>query len=272
MSLLPESWDRLLNRPFDREPHRTTLLRAEAERMAHTVYPPREDWFSAFRLTAPEEVRAVILGQDPYHEEGQAMGLSFSVRRGVRLPPSLRNMYRELSDDLGCRAPESGDLSAWARQGVLLLNTVLTVEAGRANSHKDLGWQAFTREVLTALIRLPQPICFVLWGAPAQRAYAQAAENAAEVFNGRPPEAEGGRDQDKGAVSRSHPLSPAQPDPKMPVEDTRSSTASFPRLILQSPHPSPLSAYRGFFGSRPYSRINEFLLANGEPPIRWSDG
>ena len=236
MSVLPESWDRLLGRPFDREPHRSTLLAAEAEAAAHLVYPPREDWFAALRLTPPESVRVVILGQDPYHEEGQAMGLAFSVRPGVRLPPSLRNMYKELSEDLGCPAPPDGDLTSWAAQGVLLLNTVLTVEAGRANSHKNLGWQAFTEEVIAALCRLPQPMAFVLWGAQAQGTYSRASDVRRET-----------------QVDGDAELPPAGP-----------------RLILAGAHPSPLSAYRGFFGSRPYSKINEFLAANGAPPIRWS--
>lgn len=225
MSVLPEAWDALLGRPFDREPHRTVLARAEAAAAAGTVYPPRADWFAAFRLTPPDRVRAVILGQDPYHGPGQAHGLAFSVPEGVKLPPSLRNIFRELEADLGLPAPQSGDLTGWARQGVLLLNTVLTVEEGKANSHSRFGWQAFTDEVFAALVRLPQPMAFVLWGAPAQRAFARAAETAPKAG---------------------------------------------PRLILQAPHPSPLSAYRGFFGSRPFSRINDFLTACGAPAIRWT--
>ena len=227
---LPPAWDALLERPFDRAPHANTLAAAEAAAALETVYPPRADWFAAFRLTPPERVRVVLLGQDPYHEPGQAMGLAFSVREGVRLPPSLRNVYKELEADLGRPAPETGDLTAWAEQGVLLLNTVLTVAAGRANSHKRLGWQAFTREVIAAAARLPQPVAFLLWGAPAQRAFAEAA----------------------GA-------GPAGPQ-------------SGPRLILSAPHPSPLSAYRGFFGSRPFSQVNSFLCARGEAPICWAQG
>ena len=233
---IPASWDALLDRPFEREPHRTTLARAEAAAETAVVYPPREDWFAAFRLTPPERVRAVILGQDPYHGPDQAMGLAFSVRKGLRLPPSLRNIFRELASDLQVPAPESGDLTSWAQQGVLLLNTVLTVEAGRANSHSALGWQAFTDQVLAVLRRLPQPIAFVLWGAPAQRAFAQAA-GSGTILNSQ------------FSILNSHP----------------------PRLILTAPHPSPLSAYRGFFGSRPFSQINAFLAENGEPPIRWAE-
>ena len=222
---LPSSWDALLQHPFDREPHRSTLAAAEASSLLEPVYPPRAEWFAALERTPPERIRAVILGQDPYHEPDQAMGLAFSVRRGVKLPPSLRNIYRELESDLGRRAPESGDLTAWAEQGVLLLNTVLTVAAGRAGSHSRLGWQRFTGEILSAVSRLPQPIAVVLWGAPARKAFAEASQDAAG-----------------------------------------------PRLILTAPHPSPLSAYRGFFGSRPFSKINAFLAENGEAPICWAGG
>ena len=185
------------------------------------IYPPRENLFDAFRLTPPDRVRAVILGQDPYHEPGQANGLAFSVRPGVRLPPSLVNIYKERQSDLGIPPSPDGDLTFWAKQGVFLLNAVLTVERGNANSHRDYGWQAFTDAVVKSLSTLPQPVVFVLWGAQAQK---------------------------KAAIAQSSP---------------------YPRLVLQSPHPSPLSAYRGFFGSRPFSRINRFLTEHGEPPIDW---
>lgn len=186
------------------------------------VYPPREQLFTAFALTPPEKVRAVILGQDPYHEPGQAHGLAFSVQSGVKLPPSLVNIYKEREADLGIPPSKDGCLTHWAEQGVFLLNAVLTVERGKANSHKDLGWQGFTDAVVASLARLPQPVAFVLWGAQAQKKAAAAADTV------------------------------------------------YPRLILQGPHPSPLSAYRGFFGSRPFSRINTFLTAHGEAPIDWS--
>ena len=185
------------------------------------IYPPRENLFDAFRLTPPDRVRAVILGQDPYHEPGQANGLAFSVRPGVRLPPSLVNIYKERQSDLGIPPSPDGDLTFWAKQGVFLLNAVLTVERGNANSHRGYGWQAFTDAVVKSLSTLPQPVVFVLWGAQAQK---------------------------KAAIAQSSP---------------------YPRLVLQSPHPSPLSAYRGFFGSRPFSRINRFLTEHGEPPIDW---
>lgn len=185
------------------------------------VYPPRADLLSAFSLTPPENVRVVILGQDPYHEPGQAHGLAFSVRPGVKLPPSLANIYKERESDVGVPPSADGDLTHWAEQGVFLLNTVLTVERGKANSHKDYGWQGFTDQVVEAIAQLPQPVSFVLWGAQAQKKAAMAQASA------------------------------------------------YPRLVLQAPHPSPLSSYRGFFGSRPFSQINEFLRAHGEREISW---
>lgn len=185
------------------------------------VFPPQEELFSAFSLTPPEQVRVVILGQDPYHEPGQAHGLAFSVRDGVKLPPSLRNIFAERHTDVGIEPSESGDLTHWAKQGVLLLNTVLTVEQGKANSHKDYGWQAFTDAVVASLESLPQPIAFILWGAQAQKKAASAA------------------------------------------------ASDYPRFVVESPHPSPLSSYRGFFGSRPFSKVNGFLLRHGEQPIAW---
>ena len=217
------TWDELLGHPFEREPHRTTLARAEAAAAKTEVFPPRDRWLAALDRTAPEAVRVVILGQDPYHEPGQANGLAFSVEPGTKLPPSLRNIFRELSADLGCPVPQSGDLGPWADRGVLLLNTVLTVEAGKANSHRDLGWQAFTDEVIAALAALPQPIVLILWGAQAQKK--------------------------RGLLA----------------------PAAGPRLVLESVHPSPLSAHRGFFGSRPFSQANAFLASHGAAPIEWGE-
>ena len=297
-SPLPAAWDALLDRPFDREPFRRTLLAVEAAAALETVYPPRADWFAAFRLTPPERVRVVILGQDPYHEPDQAMGLAFSVRQGVKLPPSLRNIYQELEADLGVPAPSSGDLSPWAEQGVLLLNTVLTVAAGRANSHKNLGWQRLTAAVIAAVARLPQPVAFVLWGGPAQRAY-DAAVGAHSV---RPPDAAAGMQNEgtgirsgaqcaprnaavdgmqnakckmqnegtKRGVGTSIACPQGMTDRRGSADEQCSSLQAGPRLILSAPHPSPLSAYRGFFGSKPFSQINAFLAANGENPIDWS--
>lgn len=184
-----------------------------------TVYPPKEDIFAAFRLTPLSKVKVVILGQDPYHEPGQAHGLCFSVKPGTEIPPSLVNIYKELASDLGCEIPNNGYLVKWAEQGVLLLNTVLTVRAHQAFSHKNAGWETFTDAVIEAVNREDRPIVFLLWGAPAQR--------KAGMLN----------------------------NPK--------------HLILTAPHPSPLSAYRGFFGCRHFSKVNEFLKEHGEMPIDW---
>lgn len=194
--------------------------KVEEARKNGVVYPPEEEVFTAFRLTAPEQVRVVTLGQDPYHEVGQAHGLAFSVQRGIKLPPSLRNIYKERESDLGIPPSDHGCLTAWAEQGVLLLNTVLTVEEGKANSHAKFGWQWFTDGVISSLRELEQPVAFLLWGAQAWK--------------------------------------------KEPLTDS-----PYPRLVIKSAHPSPLSAYRGFFDSRPFSQVNGFLTANGQPPIDW---
>jgi uracil-DNA glycosylase len=203
----PQLWDRL-------------STQVEAAYATTTVYPPRETLFAALRATPPSEVRAVILGQDPYHQPGQAHGLSFSVEPGTPIPKSLGNIYRELQSDLGLPIPETGCLLPWAQQGVLLLNSVLTVEHGKAGSHRAFGWESFTDSIITATNDLPQPIAFVLWG--------------------------------NFAIKKA-PLI----------------TSQAPRLVLTAPHPSPLSAYRGFFGSRPFSQINDFLRLHGEPGIDW---
>ena len=215
-------WNELLADERAKPYFAALMERVEAAYARGAVFPPRGELFAAFRLTPPERVRAVILGQDPYHEPGQAHGLAFSVRAGVRLPPSLRNIFRELESDCGVPPRASGDLTGWAEQGVFLLNTVLSVESGRANSHAGYGWQTFTDAVVARLRDLPQPVAFVLWGAQAQKKAAIAAD---------PPH---------------------------------------PRLILQAPHPSPHSAYRGFFGSRPFSKINTFLRENNEQVIDWA--
>jgi uracil-DNA glycosylase len=185
-----------------------------------TVYPPREKLFAALQATPPSEVRVVILGQDPYHQPGQAHGLSFSVEPGTPIPKSLGNIYRELQSDLGLPIPTTGCLRPWTGQGVLLLNAVLTVAEGKAGSHRAFGWETFTDSIIQATNALPQPIAFVLWG---NFAIKKAPLIASEA----------------------------------------------PRLILTAPHPSPLSAYRGFFGSRPFSQINDFLRSHGEPEIDW---
>lgn len=189
----------------------------DEEYTSQTIYPARSEIGSAFKMTAYEDVLVVILGQDPYHGEGQAHGMSFSVKPGVRIPPSLKNMLKELEGDLGCPLPADGYLESWAKQGVLLLNTVLTVRAGVANSHKGMGWETFTDTVIQKLSERTKPIIFVLWGKPAQS--------------------------------------------KIKRIDTEK------HVIIQAPHPSPLSAYRGFLGSKPYSQINAQLAAWDEQPI-----
>lgn len=195
-----------------------------AERAAgKTIYPRPRDWFAALDATPPDAVRVVILGQDPYHGPGQAHGLCFSVQPGVRVPPSLVNIYKELKSDLGIVPAQHGHLSHWAAQGVLLLNSVLTVEAGQAASHQGRGWERFTDAIVSTVAASANPTVFILWGSHAQR-------KAAAV---------------PGLGARS------------------------PHLVLRAPHPSPLSAHNGFFGSRPFSQTNDFLTAHGRGVIDW---
>ncbi len=186
----------------------------------YTVYPPIGDIFCAFEQTPYEKVKVVIIGQDPYHEPGQAMGMSFSVPGGIAIPPSLVNIYQEIKDDLGIEPPNHGDLTGWAKQGVLLLNASLTVRRGVANSHRNLGWQVFTDDVISYINKKDAPVVYLLWGGFAQ--------GKSMLLN----------------------------NPK--------------HLILKAPHPSPLSAYRGFFGCRHFSKANDFLRENGVTPIDWS--
>lgn len=213
------SWEKALKGEFSKDYYKKLFVKIQEEYQTRTIYPPADDIFNAFHFTPLEEVKVVILGQDPYHEPGQAHGLCFSVKPQVPIPPSLVNIYKELEDDLGCYIPNNGYLEKWARQGVLMLNTVLTVRAHQANSHKDLGWEQFTDAAIRVLAEQDRPMVFVLWGKPAQR--------KKEMIH----------------------------NPK--------------HLILESLHPSPLSAYRGFFGSRPFSRINAYLEQNGLEPIDW---
>ncbi len=219
MPAISGEWEKALQGEFRKPYYRKLFETVGREYRTATVYPPADDIFNAFHLTPLPEVKVVILGQDPYHEPGQAHGLSFSVMPGVEIPPSLVNIYQELHDDLGCKIPNNGCLTKWARQGVLLLNTVLTVRAHRAFSHKDIGWQEFTDAAIRVLAGQDRPLVFILWGRPAQ-------QKASMITNPR-------------------------------------------HLILKSPHPSPLSAYRGFFGSRPFSKTNAYLEANGLKPIDW---
>ena len=221
MSGINGDWYEALKGEFKKPYYKTLFNTVNEEYRTRQIFPPANDIFNAFHLTPLKDVKVVILGQDPYHEPGQANGLSFSVNPGVKLPPSLRNIFAELQSDCDITPPDSGDLTTWAKQGVFLLNSSLTVEAGKAASHKDFGWQTFTDAVVQRLAALPQPVAFVLWGAHAQK---------------------------KAVIAARSP---------------------YPRLVLQAPHPSPLSAYRGFFGSRPFSQINAFLAQHGQKQIDW---
>ncbi len=226
-SPLPESWRPALD-PVLTTPRARTLggfLSAE-ETAGKTIYPPRGQRLAALERTPLEGVKVVILGQDPYHGPGQAHGLAFSVPEGIAVPPSLRNIYKELQSDLGIAPAAHGNLLRWAEQGVLLLNNALTVEAGNAGSHQQRGWEEFTDAVVAAVAARAEPSVFLLWGSHAQKKAARVAG-----------------------------LGP-----------------NSPHLVLRSSHPSPLSAYAGFFGSRPFSQANEFLEANGRGAIDWRVG
>ncbi|MGY3186853.1 uracil-DNA glycosylase [Lysinibacillus sp. TE18511] len=215
-------WQAILADELDKTYYKELRQFVAHEYSTQTIYPPMNDIMNAFNTTAYHDVKVVILGQDPYHGPHQAHGLSFSVMPGIKHPPSLRNMLQELQEDLGCSIPQNGTLTKWSQQGVMLLNTVLTVRAGQAHSHKEQGWEQFTDAVIDKLASREKPIIFVLWGKPAQR---------------------------KKSIIRNY---------------------STPHAILEAPHPSPLSAYRGFFGSKPYSKINAQLVQWGEQPIDWS--
>ena len=215
------TWNEILAEEMQKDYYQELQAFVQKRRAEVRVFPEEKNVFNALELTPFESVKVVILGQDPYHGFGQAHGLSFSVQKGIPLPPSLKNIYKELQEDIGGEFPTEGDLSHWAKQGVLLLNTVLTVEEGNANSHKGMGWERLTNRLIESLNELNHPVIFILWGKPAQ-------------------------DKEKLITNPSH-------------------------VILKSPHPSPLSAYRGFFGSKPFSRINDILIQQGQTPIRWKE-
>ena len=217
--MITNDWKEQLAPEFRKQYYRQLYEKVRDEYKHYRVFPEAKDMFRAFELTPFCRVKAVILGQDPYHNEGQAHGLCFSVEPGTDIPPSLKNVYKELHDDLGCQIPDNGYLESWAEQGVLLLNTVLTVRAHQAFSHRGIGWEQFTDAAISALNEADRPIVFMLWGRPAQ-------EKAAMLDN-----------------------------PK--------------HLILKAAHPSPLSASKGFFGCRHFSKCNEFLINNGIDPIDW---
>lgn len=222
-SALPAAWSSALAPVFNGPALRELQSELYAEEAAGTaIYPPAGQRFAALDLTPPEQVKVVILGQDPYHGAGQAHGLAFSVPDGVKVPPSLVNIYKEMESDLGLPRPAHGDLEKWARQGVLLLNNSLTVQAGLAGSHQKRGWEELTDAAVRAVAAGPEPVVFMLWGSHAQK----KAARVTELNNGR-------------------------------------------HLILTAPHPSPLSAYNGFFGCRHFSKANAFLAEHGRGEIDW---
>ena len=215
------TWNEILVEEMQKDYYQELQAFVQKRRAEVRVFPEEKNVFNALELTPFESVKVVILGQDPYHGFGQAHGLSFSVQKGTPLPPSLKNIYKELQEDIGGELPTEGDLSHWAKQGVLLLNTVLTVEEGNANSHKGMGWERLTNRLIESLNELNHPVIFILWGKPAQ-------------------------DKEKLITNSNH-------------------------IILKAPHPSPLSAYRGFFGSKPFSRVNDILIQQGQTPICWKE-
>lgn len=215
--ILPNDWQEVVGEEFDKPYYLKLREFLKEQYETATVYPPKDEIWSAFEHTAYKDVKVVILGQDPYHGPGQAHGLSFSVKPGVKIPPSLRNIFKELNDDIGCEQPSDGTLTKWADQGVMMLNTVLTVRQGEAHSHRGKGWETFTDEVIRKLSEREEPVIFVLWGKPAQ--------TKKELID----------------LARHE--------------------------VIEAPHPSPFSARRGFFGSRPFSKVNSLLQQRGEPPI-----
>jgi uracil-DNA glycosylase len=219
LSAIENDWLEAIGGEFRLPYYKELYQFVKSEYLGYVIYPSAEDIFNAFHFTPLSKVKVVILGQDPYHNEGQAHGLCFSVKPEVEIPPSLVNIYKELKEDLGCYIPNNGYLEKWAKQGVLLLNTVLTVRAHQANSHQGKGWERFTDAVIQAVNIQDRPIVFLLWGRPAQ-------------------------------MKKSMLTNPKH-------------------LILEAPHPSPLSAFRGFFGSKHFSMTNNYLIKHGLEPIDW---
>lgn len=219
MNILKNDWAPLLDKEFAKPYYERLREILKQEYQTQVVYPGPYEIYNAFHYTSFSETKVVLIGQDPYHGPGQAHGLSFSVKPGVRIPPSLRNIYKELQSDLGCEIPNHGYLEKWARQGVLMLNASLTVRAGTPNSHRDLGWENLTDRAIELLGQRQTPVVFILWGNEARK--------------------------------------------------KKRLIASSQHLIIESPHPSPLSANRGFFGSKPFSRTNSFLRQHGLSEIDW---
>lgn len=217
--ILKNDWKKYLDEEFEKDYYLKLRNKLKEDYKTKIVYPPMEDIFNALHYTSYKDTKVLILGQDPYHQKGQAHGLSFSVNKGIKTPPSLQNIYKELSTDLGLYVPNNGYLKKWADQGVLLLNATLTVIDSQANSHKNIGWQIFTDKVIQVLNEKEEPVVFILWG--------------------------------NNAISK-----------KQFITNNN-------HLVLTSVHPSPLSANRGFFGSKPFSKANEFLKQKGIEPIDW---
>ncbi len=219
MVKLNNGWDEKLKDEFEKDYYKKIREFLKYEYSHYRVYPDMNDIFNSLKYADYNDIKVVIIGQDPYHEEGQAHGLSFSVKPGIEIPPSLVNIYKELSDDLGCYIPNNGYLVKWAKQGVLLLNNVLTVRAHLANSHKNCGWETFTDNIIMELNKREKPVVFLMWGSCAK--------------------------QKEALITNPN------------------------HYILKTVHPSPLSAYRGFFGCKHFSKANEILVKNGETPIDW---
>ena len=216
---IPQSWINVLQNEFHKDYFYNLKLFLKNEQSKYTVYPENKNIFNAYNSTEFEDVKVVILGQDPYHGENQAHGLSFSVKDGISFPPSLKNIFTELVDDIGCAYPKNGNLQSWANQGVVLLNAVLSVRASQANSHQGKGWEEFTDATIKAISDNLENVVFILWGRPAQMK-------------------------------------------ERLIDRTR-------HFILKAPHPSPLSSYRGFFGSKPFSQANSYLITHNKKPVDW---
>ncbi|MGN1000436.1 MAG: uracil-DNA glycosylase [Bacilli bacterium] len=217
--MLGNDWDEILKDEINEDYFQKLLKFIEDEYKTKTIYPRQSEIFKAFRNTSYKDTKVVILGQDPYHGENQAEGLSFSVKEGINKPPSLQNIFKELKDDLGYEIPNNGSLAKWSEEGVLLLNTVLTVEANKAASHKDIGWETFTDKVIEKINEKTTPVVFILWG--------NFAKSKKRLI--------------------TNPI----------------------HLVIESSHPSPFSAYNGFFGSKPFSKTNNFLIKYGLKPVNW---
>lgn len=218
-NLIGNNWDEILKEEYEKAYFKNLMAFLDKEYEKEKIYPPRDEIFNGLKLTDYEDVKVVILGQDPYHGKDQGNGLAFSVNKDVKIPPSLRNMFKELISDLNIDPPNNGDLTKWAKEGVLLLNTVLTVRDSKANSHRNKGWEIFTDEIIKALNKRDKPMVFILWGRNSQ-------------------------EKEKLITNNNH-------------------------YIIKSAHPSPLSAYRGFFGSKPFSKTNEFLKRESMKIIDW---